>query len=83
MGSIPDNKTVAFLVPHTDASAFTAMVRLTPPRQKRNLSLSWLESHFGGGISDDKRTLNSTDISVFQSIGYYSTDFCPCRGFFP
>ena len=83
MENIPDDKTVTFLVPHSDASAFTAMVRLPPPRQKRNLSLSWLESQSGSGISDDRRALNNTDLSIFKRIGHYFTDFRPCGGFLP
>jgi len=83
LGNIQDDKTVTFLVPHSNASAFTAMVRLPPLRQKRNLSLSWLESQIGSGISDYKRALNNTDLSIFKSIDYYSADFCQRRGFFP
>ena len=45
-------------------------------RQKWNLSLSWLESQSGSGISNDGRALDNTYISIFKSIGYYTTDFC-------
>ena len=36
MGNIQGDKAVSFLVPHSDASAFTAMVRLLSSRQKEN-----------------------------------------------
>lgn len=52
-------------------------------RQKWKLSLSWLESQSGSGISNDGRPLNNTDISIFKSVAYNTSDFCQCRGFFP
>ena len=82
MGNIEGDKTVSFLVPHSDASAFTAMVRLLSSRLKWKLSLSWLESQSGSGISNDGRAVNNTDFPIFKSIGYCTTDFCQCRGLF-
>jgi hypothetical protein len=84
MGNIEGDKTVTFSVPHSDASAFTAMVHLLFLRgENGKFSLSWLESQSGSGISNDGRAVNNKGISIFKSIGYYITDFRQCRGFFP
>lgn len=76
MGNIQEDKTVSFSVPHSDASAFSAMVRLLSYKAEMKLSSSWLESQSGSGISNEERALNNTDFSIFKSIGYYATDFC-------
>lgn len=76
MGSIQKDQTVTFMVPYSNASALTAMVRLLSSRQKQKWSLFWLESQSGSGISDERRALNNADLSIFKSIGHYSTDFC-------
>ena len=83
MGNIQRDKTVAFLVPHSDASACTAMVRFLPSQSRdEKVSLSWLESRCGRRISNDRRALNNTDLSIFKNNSHYFTNFCQCGGFF-